>query len=502
MSLKSFVAKPFQINKVELWAATTIYAFAVFFLATDRASNKYLFDEARIPFNYYEDYFFPQLVRYTLLYLAFLLLNFKVAPKLIRKEALAQSIFLIVVTFLVIGTVFGILDTYSKNYLFNQYNNEQETYDIIFQGSFHFAFWLLLIFGFYTAFKYAGTYLLNNSEAIQSKYRIITRDAVVAFVLWMVSMFLFILGDADGVLLLGWGIVIPSAIVVYFYSFQVLIPRVLGKKRPYTSYVLKVLLLLILATVPVAILVVLLIQDEETALGISMFNTAFQLFMTVPLSWVLFKRHLKGNEEVYVLKKELGRSNANFDFLRSQINPHFLFNTLNTLYGTALQENSDRTAQGIQMLGDMMRFMLHENHQHKILLSREIEYMHNYIALQSLRTSTSPDISIQAKLEDVVTDKFIAPMLLIPFVENAFKHGISLKHKSWIRVTLHCEDNKLYFDVYNSIQPKQDLDPEKNKSGVGLENVKQRLALLYPGKHELVIRETLEEYFVHLTLQL
>src|SRR5690606_30193386 len=146
-------------------------------------------------------------------------------------------------------------------------------------------------------------------------------------------------------------------------------------------------------------------------------------------------------------------------------------------------------------LGDMMRFMLHENLQQKILLSREIEYMQNYIDLQLLRTSQSPEISIQTKIEEVIDDKFIAPMLLIPFVENAFKHGISLKNKSWIKITLHADQNKVYCEVYNSTHGKPDNDPEKDKSGIGLVNVRQRLALLYPGKHDLIIRDTPEEYF-------
>jgi LytS/YehU family sensor histidine kinase len=365
------------------------------------------------------------------------------------------------------------------------------------------------MFGFYTVVKYTSLHLLSNSEAIQSKYQLITRDGLIAFVLWMVSMFLLLLGDVDGEFLIGWGIIIPSGILFYLYSFYTLIPNALGKKKPFRSYLGKAFLVLVLSILPLVLLIMLITNlimlitnDEEIAIVLSLFNAAFQLLITAPLAWTLFKRQMKGREEIFVLQKELGRSNANLDFLRAQINPHFLFNTLNTLYGTALQENSERTAQGIQMLGDMMRFMLHENHQPKILLSREIEYMNNYIELQSLRTSTSPDIVIQTKIEDVVAEKFIAPMLLIPFVENAFKHGISLKNKSWIRVTLHYDQNKLYFDVYNSTHARQEKDPEKDKSGVGLDNVKQRLALLYPTRHDLVIRESSEEFFVHLTLQL
>ncbi|RDV15162.1 sensor histidine kinase [Pontibacter diazotrophicus] len=502
LTLKNFVDKPIHFSKVEFWAATTIFVFAVLSLLTADSPNKVFFDEAGISFYYHQNYFFPQLIRYTLLYLSFLVLNFLVVPKLIEKKALFLNILLIVVLFLVMGIAIGTIDTYTKNYLFTRFGTQQQTYEHIFQNSFHHAFWLLLMFGFYCVIKYSAVYLLTNSEAIQSKYRMITRDGLAAFVLWMVSMFLLLIVDADVEIVVFWGAAGPCGILLYCYSFYDLIPNSLSKKRPFIAYLLKAVVILIISVIPISLIAMLLTHDEDAAFGISLFNVFFQLFITVPLSWVLFKRHIRGSEEVYVLKNELGRSNANLDFLRSQINPHFLFNTLNTLYGTALQENSERTAQGIQMLGDMMRFMLHENHQQKILLAREIEYMRNYIALQSLRTSTSPDIVIQTKIEDVVAETFIAPMLLIPFVENAFKHGISLKHKSWIRVTLYYEQDKLFFDVYNSTHAKQEQDPEKDKSGVGLENVRQRLALLYPEKHELVIRETLEEFFVHLTLQL
>jgi two-component system, LytTR family, sensor kinase len=96
----------------------------------------------------------------------------------------------------------------------------------------------------------------------------------------------------------------------------------------------------------------------------------------------------------------------------------------------------------------------------------------------------------------------IAPMLLIPFVENAFKHGISFREPSHIKVILEIKDKSLYLDVYNSKHIRHHSDPEKDKSGIGLENVKQRLKLLYPNRHELIIRDSAQEFFIHLTIQL
>ena len=126
--------------------------------------------------------------------------------------------------------------------------------------------------------------------------------------------------------------------------------------------------------------------------------------------------------------------------------------------------------------------------------------MHNYIDLQKLRTQASDKIRIDTQLEEAGCQHSVAPMLLIPFVENAFKHGISLIRPSWIKVSLTCTPDKVYFDVYNSVHPSPDRDPEENSSGIGLENVRQRLNLLYPGRHELTIHQSQTEYFIHLTL--
>ena len=178
-----------------------------------------------------------------------------------------------------------------------------------------------------------------------------------------------------------------------------------------------------------------------------------------------------------------------------------MFNALNTIYGTALQENAERTAEGVQKLGDMMRFMLHENQEDRISLQKEINYLTNYIELQKLRTQVSKDIDISFTVKQESCAHTIAPMLLIPFVENAFKHGISLRERSWIKINISCDTEHVYFDVYNSVHPRREDDPERDRPGIGLDNVKQRLSLLYPQQHELQIRSTATEYFIHLTIK-
>ncbi|CAA9540690.1 MAG: putative two-component system sensor protein, no kinase domain [uncultured Segetibacter sp.] len=277
----------------------------------------------------------------------------------------------------------------------------------------------------------------------------------------------------------------------------------LSKKNPFRAYLLIALFWIVVSLIPISFLGFVISEPaDDFGETIGVFNAAVQLLITVPLSWLLFKRQMQGSEEIYALKTELGKSNANLDFLRSQINPHFLFNALNTIYGTAIQEKAERTSEGIERLGDMMRFMLQENQQEKISLTREIEYLNNYISLQKLRTDPNPCIKIEAAIDLPVNVAQVAPMLLIPFVENAFKHGISFREPSHIKITLELKENTLYFDVYNSKHLKPENDPEKHQSGIGLPNVKQRLQHLYPTKHELIIRETGKEFYVHLTIKL
>lgn len=457
---------------------------------------------ANTPYSYYENYFFPRLIRYSALFGAFLLLNFKVFPWITEKTRVRTGVLTIILLFLLIGLIFGVTDTYLSNYRFREFDSDEAAYNAFFAMGFLFSLRLIIMYCFYAVIKSTSLYLLSNSEVIQSKYRIITRDSLIAFVLWMISFLIMMIANAEEEFILLSVVLAPGGILLYCYSFHTLIPQAWGRKRGFLVYLSRVLLVLLIATMPISLFVLLVSSNDETALIVSLFNAAFQVFLTAPISWALYKRRLEGSEELVVLKRELGRSNANLDFLRSQINPHFLFNALNTIYGTAIQEKAERTGEGIEKLGEMMRFMLQENMQDKISLAREIEYLNNYIGLQRLRTDQNPMLKIETSIATEFRNLQIAPMLLIPFVENAFKHGISFREPSHIRISLEVTEHVLNFDVYNSRHEKSQQDPERDKSGIGLVNVRHRLQLLYPKKHALMIRETGKEFFVHLTLQL
>jgi two-component system, LytTR family, sensor kinase len=286
-------------------------------------------------------------------------------------------------------------------------------------------------------------------------------------------------------------------LLLYIYNTYWLFPSK-GNAPFFSSRILKQLLIAsLIATIPFA----LIMPPGDFPLEFLMY-WAIQLFIITPITWMLYQQRKDKILELRGVEKELVKSQTDLQFLRSQINPHFLFNTLNTLYGTALIEKSERTAEGIQKLGDMMRFMLHENNLDFIPLARDVEYLKNYISLQKLRTQSSSNIFIEEKIDEKGYKHSIAPMLLIPFVENAFKHGISLKDKSWIYIDLVCDETGIHFEVKNSVHQQTANDPERDHTGIGIQNVRQRLALLYPGAHDLNISETEKEFAVTLFIRI
>ncbi|MCC9165927.1 histidine kinase [Pontibacter harenae] len=494
-----------RYRKIEFWVITGVFIFIIFSFVQEAASILSRYDnydmqyygqhflERGLRFDYLQHHTYPLLAYYLTVYLSFLIVNFYIYPKLYLKKDYTLMVLLGLLVYFGVVISFSVTDTWYKGYM---------------QVGFGYFFFknlvlIIVLLGGYTLYIFikeaAKKYYMLHERSVEGIMPDVKRDVQIVGSIW-IGVLLLITFSYDEDVWAFWFTMVPCAYFLYALNRYILLPEYELNSKLLWPYLVKLLSYSLLLIIPFVLVFCAIINNFEEEIFFIFWIG--QLFVIGTLSWLVHRAGKKKMNQIVTLKKELGQTTADLQFLRSQINPHFLFNALNTLYGTALQENSERTAQGIQMLGDMMRFMIHENHQQKILLSREIEYMRNYIELQSLRVSTSPDISIEAKIEDVLEEKFIAPMLLIPFVENAFKHGISLKHKSWIRITLHCKDNNLYFDVYNSTHPKQEQDPEKDQSGIGLENVKQRLALLYPAKHELVIRETSEEYFVHLTLQL
>jgi len=496
-----------DLRKIEFWVSTALYILVVILLisgadARVRNENYYHFLSEKVTYSYFSNYLVPELFRFSILYLSFLAINFCIMPAFLKKQNVIANSFLLGGLFLVGGLIFSICKTYSEAYTLFDYPDLQHAYNRIFFKGYVYSMWSIVIMCAYSLVKAFLGYLSehkdkNADETVQMKV-----DIGFGLAFWFVGLLLWISSNSAIELSVCWTLVIFSAIGIVIYSIYTLLPQNTSKEKSFKVYFWQVFFISILLAVPLGLISTLFIWRLEMFFIVFAFHMPTQLIISAPLSWFIYKKRLANRTEIRTLKTELGKSDANLSFLQSQINPHFLFNALNTLFGTALQENAERTGEGIQKLGDMMRFMLHENMQDKISLTREVEYLNNYIDLQKLRTSRSADIKIETQIDEQLNNLQITPMLLIPFVENAFKHGISLQQASHIKITLQTKEKTLYFDVHNSIHLKADNDPEKLKSGIGLENVKQRLRHLYHGKHELIIRESAKEFFIHLTLQL
>ena len=204
------------------------------------------------------------------------------------------------------------------------------------------------------------------------------------------------------------------------------------------------------------------------------------------------------NEKIALERQNL---QSELKFLKSQINPHFFFNTLNSLYALTLKK-SDLAPEIVLRLSEMMRYMLYESNEKKVSLEKEINYVKNYIELEKLRQGHKFDITFDIKGE--IKSQMIAPLMFIPFLENSFKHGLDNQIKSgFVTIDLDLRDASVELAIENSKPPsipKKNI--EKKSGGIGLQNVKRRLKLLYPQRHKLNIEEKPNTFKVYLNIQL
>ena len=223
------------------------------------------------------------------------------------------------------------------------------------------------------------------------------------------------------------------------------------------------------------------------------------LYLGLSVAYRLGKNYLKDEQLKQQLREETLA--AELRFLKSQINPHFLFNTLNNLFALAERRDQPELSQGIAELANLMRYMLYDCQAERVPLEKEIRFLQSLIEIQQLRLDENDAVVIGLNIRGDYHGRTIAPLLLIPFVENAFKHGIAPPHSSVIRIDFEIMEEKLYFRVNNPVFAG--LENELAQSpGIGLKNVRRRLALLYPERHELHIEEKEGSFMVTLELEL
>ncbi|MGA0560142.1 sensor histidine kinase [Larkinella sp. VNQ87] len=234
-------------------------------------------------------------------------------------------------------------------------------------------------------------------------------------------------------------------------------------------------------------------SDLWESLSYNFFSTLWYLGLMVAL-----KLSIDWYEQQRILQKiRVEKLQAEVDFLRSQVNPHFLFNSLNNLYALTLRK-SDQAPDVVLKLSEMMEYMLYDSDDVRVPLDKEIRYLQNYIELEKIRCGDHAEIAFD--VSGPLNGQEIAPLLLLPLVENAFKHGVGKQSKTaWLRGKMELDHAAVTLTVENN---KPALPPSNGKGGIGLVNLRQRLELLYPGRHTLDTEDRPGYYKVTLNITL
>ena len=284
-------------------------------------------------------------------------------------------------------------------------------------------------------------------------------------------------------------------IIIFYVNALFLYPRFLNRIY-WLFYVVFVILLIFFSYLVKLYMLAWLFPDvlqdaRSHVLFPSVLAFIASVFYSVTVDKIRAEKLQKENEAM-----QLGME---LKFLRSQISPHFLFNVLTNLVSLA-RKKSDHLETSLLMLSGLMRYMLYDAGK-KISVQQEAEYLESYVALQKLRFGLDVKIVFHTELSHEEKNNTIEPMLLIPFVENAFKHGVGYLDDPLIDINLMVKESMLVFQVKNKYDPETDKSKDES-SGIGLSNVRSRLTLLYPGKHDLVIDTDNNLFRINLTLML
>jgi len=289
---------------------------------------------------------------------------------------------------------------------------------------------------------------------------------------------------------------------IYYYIHHKILYNIVLKERGLIPYFMGLGLTIILIT-PIHNLLISffpLVQDlklHPTALvglfddlnfGLSTMVLALSFPMIVIIEWY------KQSNTVAELEQQ--KSKAELSLLRQQINPHFFFNTLNNLYSMSLTEDK-QTPETILQLSEMMRYVIYKGKEEKVKLKDEVKYMKDYINLQMIRVHKTVDFKMEFDIENEELE--VPPLLFIILIENAFKHGIEpAGHSSTLHISLNEKDNDLVFTCYNSKTETEHIQA----AGIGLSNLKKRLNIIYPNRHELAIDDNQNFYKATLKINL
>jgi sensor histidine kinase YesM len=302
--------------------------------------------------------------------------------------------------------------------------------------------------------------------------------------------------DAEGFLYLD-SITNIFWVAVFYLNAFVLTERFIYKKK-YLLYTLTLVGVYCLIMFFHGLLFTQLIKSRSFSFGMSASHNLTTYLLTVAASLTLKLIWDKSQSDRLLQEKQEESLKTELSFLRSQISPHFVFNVLNNMVALA-RLKSDQLEPTIMKLSNLMQYMLYETDEEKVLLATEVEYLQSYIDLQRQRFGSKVKMSVTLHAEEDWLS--IEPMLLIPFVENAFKHGVGMIENPEINIHLATKDKQLLFEVSNKYNSETEEVKDKT-SGIGLPNVMRRLKLLYANQHELIINRKNGWFSISLKLNL
>ena len=303
---------------------------------------------------------------------------------------------------------------------------------------------------------------------------------------------------------------LPIYLLATYFTLYLIIPRYLLTKRYKELFVTVYYLILGSAYLEILLTIYLLVIPPDfltiknmgpiKATILDVYMRLIGIYAVVFFASIV--KLIKNWYNIQTRNKELQKEKleAELNFLKSQVHPHFLFNTLNNLYALTLKK-SEKSPEIVLKLSEILDYMLYESKEEKTTLEKEIQLIKNYISLEELRFGKRLRITLD--IDGNITRLKIAPLILFPFIENSFKHGVSKTNESAeIEIKINLEENLLLFEVKNS-KPKSIInDTEQKGNGIGLQNITKRLNLLYKDSHWLEIKERTESYYVKLKIDL
>ena len=335
-----------------------------------------------------------------------------------------------------------------------------------------------------------------------------SRKILLHLGIWLtfISLFIFEVYSSSDLFSMRPSLILLFNLLLFYFNYLVLVPRLLLKKK-ITHYIISLLVIFIL---------ILIVQEfifegppqkfrnppDFNRPKPPIFNFLRFLFpLIMSLSFVVIGTTIRMYEQwnrSMVEEKEIEafKTRTELHYLKNQLSPHFLFNSLNSIY-SLIYNKSEEASEAVIMLSELMRYMLYQADKDFVALTDELNYMQNYVRLQRLRIANNENVMLN--IHGAVTHQKIRPLLLISFIENAFKYGTDYKGNTQVRIVIHVTENVLKFSCKNLIgSRKKDL----NNSGIGLQNTRERIKLLYGDKHTLNVYEEDSSFIVNLELNL